>query len=288
MSEVINNRYEFVMLFDVENGNPNGDPDAGNMPRTDPETSYGIVTDVCLKRKIRNYTELVKEGEAGYNILIKADKALNTKFTEAYDALGQAKGQKGKNSDDVQKARDYICANYFDVRAFGAVMSTGDDPCGIVRGPVQIGFARSVDPVFPQDITVTRQAVTSEKDFENKKTEMGKKSFIPYGLYRAEGYISASLAKKVTGFNEDDLEFLWTAIINMFEDDHSAARGKMCMRKLYVFRHSSPLGNAPSHILFDKITVKRKADISAARCFGDYEIDIDKNMPDGVEFIEKI
>ncbi len=288
MSEVINNRYEFVMLFDVENGNPNGDPDAGNMPRTDPETSYGIVTDVCLKRKIRNYTELVKEGEAGYNILIKADKALNTKFTEAYDALGQAKGQKGKNSDDVQKARDYICANYFDVRAFGAVMSTGDDPCGIVRGPVQIGFARSVDPVFPQDITVTRQAVTSEKDFENKKTEMGKKSFIPYGLYRAEGYISASLAKKVTGFNEDDLEFLWTAIINMFEDDHSAARGKMCMRKLYVFRHSSPLGNAPSHILFDKITVKRKPDISAARCFGDYEIDIDKNMPDGVEFIEKI
>ena len=288
MSEVINNRYEFVMLFDVENGNPNGDPDAGNMPRTDPETSYGIVTDVCLKRKIRNYTELVKEGEAGYNILIKADKALNTKFTEAYDALGQAKGQKGKNSDDVQKARDYICANYFDVRAFGAVMSTGDDPCGIVRGPVQIGFARSVDPVFPQNITVTRQAVTSEKDFENKKTEMGKKSFIPYGLYRAEGYISASLAKKVTGFNEDDLEFLWTAIINMFEDDHSAARGKMCMRKLYVFRHSSPLGNAPSHILFDKITVKRKPDISAARCFGDYEIDIDKNMPDGVEFIEKI
>ena len=288
MSEVINNRYEFVMLFDVENGNPNGDPDAGNMPRTDPETSYGIVTDVCLKRKIRNYTELVKEGEAGYNILIKADKALNTKFTEAYDALGQAKGQKGKNSDDVQKARDYICANYFDVRAFGAVMSTGDDPCGIVRGPVQIGFARSVDPVFPQDITVTRQAVTSEKDFENKKTEMGKKSFIPYGLYRAEGYISASLAKKVTGFNEDDLEFLWTAIINMFEDDHSAARGKMCMRKLYVFKHSSPLGNAPSHILFDKITVKRKPDISAARCFGDYEIDIDKNMPDGVEFIEKI
>ncbi len=288
MSEVINNRYEFVMLFDVENGNPNGDPDAGNMPRTDPETSYGIVTDVCLKRKIRNYTELVKEGEAGYNILIKADKALNTKFTEAYDALGQAKGQKGKNSDDVQKARDYICANYFDVRAFGAVMSTGDDPCGIVRGPVQIGFARSVDPVFPQDITVTRQAVTSEKDFENKKTEMGKKSFIPYGLYRAEGYISASLAKKVTGFNEDDLEFLWTAIINMFEDDHSAARGKMCMRKLYVFRHSSTLGNAPSHILFDKITVKRKADISAARSFNDYEIEIDKNMPDGVEFIEKI
>ena len=288
MSEEINNRYKIVMLFDVENGNPNGDPDAGNMPRTDPETSYGIVTDVCLKRKIRNYTELVKEGEAGYNILIKADKALNTKFTEAYDALGQAKGQKGKNSDDVQKARDYICANYFDVRAFGAVMSTGDDPCGIVRGPVQIGFARSVDPVFPQNITVTRQAVTSEKDFENKKTEMGKKSFIPYGLYRAEGYISASLAKKVTGFNEDDLEFLWTAIINMFEDDHSAARGKMCMRKLYVFKHSSPLGNAPSHILFDKITVKRKPDISAARCFGDYEIDIDKNMPDGVEFIEKI
>ena len=185
MENAIKNRYEFVMLFDVENGNPNGDPDAGNMPRTDPETSLGIVTDVCLKRKIRNFVELTKEGEAGYNILIKADKALNTKFTEAYNTLGLATKQKGKNPDDVKQARDYICQNYFDVRTFGAVMSTGDDPCGIVRGPVQLNFARSIDPVFAQDITITRQARTTEDRQQSGETEMGKKSIIPYALYRA-------------------------------------------------------------------------------------------------------
>lgn len=288
MSDVIKNRYEFVILFDVENGNPNGDPDAGNMPRTDPETSFGIVTDVCLKRKIRNYTEIAKEGEAGYNILVKADRALNTKFTEAYVSLGLETKQKGKNADDVKKAQKYICDNYFDVRAFGAVMSTGDDPCGIVRGPVQLGFARSIDRVETQEITITRQAVTAEKDFENKKTEMGKKSFIPYGLYRAEGYISAQLAQKVTGFNEDDLEFLWTAIINMFENDHSAARGKMCVRRLFVFKHDSVLGNAPSHILFNKISVVRRDNVDVAREYGDYEIVVDRSMPDGVEMIEKL
>ena len=178
-NNAIKNRYEFVMLFDVENGNPNGDPDAGNMPRTDPETSFGIVTDVCLKRKIRNFVELYKEGEGGYNILVKADRSLNSKFTEAYDALGLEKKQKGKNTDDVKKAQGYICDNYFDVRTFGAVMSTGDDPCGIVRGPVQLNFAKSIDPVYVQDITVTRQAVTTDKDFnEKKQREMGKKSFI--------------------------------------------------------------------------------------------------------------
>lgn len=288
-NNAIKNRYEFVMLFDVENGNPNGDPDAGNMPRTDPETSYGIVTDVCIKRKIRNFVELFKAGEGGYNILVKADRSLNSKFTEAYDALGLDKKQKGKNKDDVKKAQEYICANYYDVRTFGAVMSTGDDPCGIVRGPVQINFAKSIDPVYIQDITVTRQAVTTDKDFtEKKQSEMGKKSFISYGLYRAEGYVSAMLAQKVTGFSEEDLELLWTAVINMFENDRSAARGKMCLRKLYVFKHDSALGNAPAHILFDKIKVERKAGVEPPRAFTDYDITVDTNMPSGVELIEKL
>lgn len=246
MENSIKNRYEFVMIFDVENGNPNGDPDAGNMPRVDPESNLGYVTDVCLKRKIRNFVELVKEGEPGYNILIKADKALNTKFTEAYDALDLPTGNGKTTPAETQKqARDYICKNYYDVRTFGAVMSTGDDPCGIVRGPVQINFARSLDPVFPQEISITRQAKTTAERKEVGDTEMGRKSFIPYALYRAEGYVSAMLADKITGFSEDDLELLWSAVINMFEHDRSAARGKMCMRKLIVFKHESPLGNAP-------------------------------------------
>lgn len=288
-NKAIENRYEFVMLFDAENGNPNGDPDAGNMPRTDPETSLGIVTDVCLKRKIRNFVELYKEGEPGYNILIKADKALNTKFTAAYDALGLEKGQKGKKPEDVKKAQKYICDNYFDVRTFGAVMSTGDDPCGIVRGPVQLNFARSLDPVSVQDITITRQAVTTQKDFtERKQSEMGKKSLIPYGLYRAEGYVSAMLAQRVTGFSEEDLELLWTAIINMFEGDRSAARGKMSMRKLFVFKHASALGNAPAQTLFDKIQVQKKEGVNPPRAYTDYTVTVDRNMPDGVELIEKL
>ncbi len=283
----IKNRYEFVMLFDVENGNPNGDPDAGNSPRVDAETGYGYITDVCLKRKIRNYVELCKEGEAGYNILIKPDKFLNAKFSEAYQAEGLKQKQKGKNADDVKKACAYMCRNYFDVRVFGAVMSTGDDPCGIVRGPVQLNFARSLSPVNIEDITITRQARTTEARTETGDTEMGRKSMIPYALYRGEGYISAALANKVTDMTEEDVELLWTAIINMFEHDHSAARGKMCMRKLYVFKHESILGNCPSHILFDKITVTQKEDVPP-RKFGDYEIHVDRQMPSGVELIEKI
>ena len=283
---MINNRYDFVMLFDVENGNPNGDPDAGNAPRIDAETGFGYVTDVCLKRKIRNYVELVKNGEAGYNILIKMDKALNTKFNDAYKANNFKTGQKGKNKDDVKSARDFMCRNYFDVRLFGAVMNTGDDPCGIVRGPVQINFARSISPVNIQDITITRQAITTETDFGNKNNEMGKKSFIPYGLYRAEGYVSAALANKTTDLSEYDLELLWNAIINMFEEDHSAARGKMCMRKLIVFRHDSVLGNCPSHILFDRISIE--ANTVPPRKFSDYTISIDRNIPDGVELLEKL
>lgn len=284
---VIENRYDFVMIFDVENGNPNGDPDAGNSPRIDAETGYGYVTDVCLKRKIRNYVELVKEGEPGYNILIKPDRSLNSKFTEAYVTEGLETGKKGEKKDDVIKARDYMCKNYFDVRTFGAVMSTGDDRCGTVRGPVQLTFARSVSPVFVEDIAITRQARTTEDRQETGETEIGRKSFIPYGLYRAEGYISAALAQKVTKLSEEDVELLWNAIINMFEIDHSAARGKMCMRKLYIFKHDCVLGNAPSHLLFDKINVKQKNE-EPARSFNDYDIIVDEEMPDGVELISKL
>ena len=283
----IENRYDFVMIFDVENGNPNGDPDAGNSPRVDAETGYGYVTDVCLKRKIRNYVELLKEGEPGYNILIKPDRSLNSKFTEAYVTEGLETGKKGAKKDDVIKARDYMCKNYFDVRTFGAVMSTGEDPCGIVRGPVQLTFARSVSPVFVEDIAITRQARTTEDRQETGETEIGRKSFIPYGLYRAEGYISAALAQKVTQLSAEDVELLWNAIINMFEIDHSAARGKMCMRKLYIFKHDCVLGNAPSHLLFDKISVKQKNE-GPARSFNDYDIIVDEEMPDGVELISKL
>ena len=283
----LTNRYDFVILFDVENGNPNGDPDAGNAPRVDAESGYGYITDVCLKRKIRNYVELVKEGEPGYNILIKPDRSLNAKFTAAYEAEGLKTKNKGKDPDDVKKARDYMCRNYYDVRTFGAVMSTGDDPCGIVRGPVQINFARSISPVSIQDVTITRQARTTEDRKETGDTEMGRKSVIPYALYRAEGYVSAALANKSTGLSEEDVELLWSAIINMFENDHSAARGKMCMRKLYVFKHENVLGNCPSHILFDKIKVEEKGD-AIPRAFDDYEICVDRNMPAGVELVEKI
>lgn len=288
----IKNRYDFVMLFDVENGNPNGDPDAGNAPRIDAETGYGFVTDVCLKRKIRNYVELINDSEIcheegmGYNILIKPDKALNTKFTEAYIKEGLELKQKGKKPDDVKKAREYMCRNYYDVRAFGAVMSTGDDPCGIVRGPVQINFARSLSPINIQDVTITRQARTTEDRQTTGETEMGRKSVIPYALYKSEGYISAALAEK-TGLSDNDIEILWDAIQNMFEHDHSAARGKMCMRKLYIFKHSNILGRCPSHILFDKIKVNLNNENFPPRNFEDYTITVDKNMPEDIELLER-
>lgn len=290
--EAIRNRYEFVVLFDVENGNPNGDPDAANAPRTDAETGLGIVTDVCLKRKIRNYVELVKEGVPGYNILIKTDKPLNAKFAEAHTAAGST--QKKKSAEDIAAARAYMCENYYDVRTFGAVMSTGEDPCGIVRGPVQLNFARSLDPVFPQELTITRQAITDAKKYAEQAekngvmTEMGKKSVVPYGLYRAEGYVSAMLAQKTTGFSEEDLELLWEAVINMFEHDHSAARGKMCVRGLYVFKHDCALGNAPSAVLFEKIRVEKKTDVAYPRSFSDYTVSVDEDMPNGVTLIRKL
>lgn len=298
MSEVIKNRYEFVILFDVENGNPNGDPDAGNMPRIDPESGLGLVTDVCLKRKIRNYVEAVKEGEKGYQIYIREDVPLNRSDRRACENLGitdtdDKKVTEGlkklkKNDPDADiKIRDYMCQNFFDIRTFGAVMTTfmkASLNCGQVRGPVQIGFARSIDPVVSQEVTITRVAITTEKDAEEKRTEMGRKSIVPYGLYRAEGYISANLARKVTGFSEEDLELLWDAIINMFENDHSAARGKMAVRELIVFKHSKELGDCPSYKLFDAVEVTRKDDIMYPRNYRDYEVTIHKEqIPASVE-----
>lgn len=286
----INNRYEFVLLYDVENGNPNGDPDAGNMPRIDPETGYGIVTDVCLKRKIRNYAELVNGDSSGYRIYIKEGTPLNQNNQEAYLAIeGLEPGQKASSSE-VDKARRWMCANFFDVRTFGAVMTTGDN-CGQVRGPVQINFSRSIDPIVQQEVTITRQAVTRIEDIDKERT-MGRKHIVPYGLYRAEGYVSAKLANhpdKGTGFSEADLELLWDALINMFEHDHSAARGKMATRKLIIFKHESDLGNAPSHLLFDRVTVTRNGDANPPRKFSDYRVQVDReNLPAGVEIIEKL
>ena len=252
MSEAIKNRYEFVILFDVENGNPNGDPDAGNMPRVDPETGLGLVTDVCLKRKIRNYVETVKEDATGYRIYIKDGVPLNRSDAEAYAALDvtekTVKAKKKENPELDRNIRDWMCANFYDIRTFGAVMTTFVKAalnCGQVRGPVQMGFARSVEPVVPQEVTITRVAITTEADAENKGTEMGRKFIVPYGLYRCEGYISANLARKTTGFSEKDLELLWEAILNLFEHDHSAARGKMAVRELIIFKHDSELRTCP-------------------------------------------
>ncbi|WP_059003725.1 type I-C CRISPR-associated protein Cas7/Csd2 [Bittarella massiliensis (ex Durand et al. 2017)] len=286
----IENRYDFVVLFDVENGNPNGDPDAGNMPRIDPETGYGIVTDVCLKRKIRNYIETVKEGEKGYRIYIKESVPLNRSDREAYDYLGvEEKGVAAKKKEDPEldlKIRNFMCENFYDIRTFGAVMVTFVKAalnCGQVRGPVQMSFARSVDPIVPQEVTITRVAITTEADAEKKGTEMGRKHVIPYALYRAEGYISANLAQKVTGFSEEDLALLWQAIINMFEDDHSAARGKMAVRELIVFQHECKLGNAPSHKLFETVSVARKDPTTPARQYSDYQVELHTDaLPAGV------
>lgn len=286
----IENRYEFVIFFDVENGNPNGDPDAGNMPRIDPETGYGLVTDVCLKRKIRNYVEAVKEGQPGYRIYVKDNVPLNRSDAEACTYLGVDPGKlkeaKKKNANLDEKIRDFMCSNFYDIRTFGAVMTTfvkGALNCGQIRGPVQIGFARSVDPIVPQEVTITRVAITTEADAEKKGTEMGRKYIVPYGLYRAEGYISANLARKTTGFSQEDLELLWQAILNMFELDHSAARGKMAVRELIVFRHSSEFGNAPAYKLFDLVKAERKAEVTAPRCYADYQVLVhEENLPDGV------
>lgn len=288
MSEAIKNRYEFVILFDVENGNPNGDPDSGNMPRVDPETGCGLVTDVCLKRKIRNYVETVREDAKGYRIYIKEQVPLNRSDAEALAYLGVNKDLKAAKKDDPAldgKIRDFMCQNFFDIRTFGAVMTTfvkGALNCGQVRGPVQLGFARSIDPILPQEVTITRVSITTEADAEKKGTEMGRKYIVLYGLYRAEGYISANLARKVTGFSEEDLDLLWEAILNMFENDRSAARGKMAVRELIVFKHASELGNAPAYKLFDAVHVERAANVTTPRKYSDYVVTIDETLPDGV------
>lgn len=288
MSEVIKNRYDFVILFDVENGNPNGDPDAGNMPRVDPETGLGLVTDVCLKRKIRNYVEMAKEDSAGYRIYIKDQVPLNRNDAEALEYLGIDKDLKAAKKNDPEidiKIRDWMCANFYDIRTFGAVMTTfvkGALNCGQVRGPVQLGFARSIDPIVPQEVTITRVAITTEADAEKKGTEMGRKYIVPYGLYRAEGFVSANLARKSTGFSEDDLQLLWQAILNMFENDHSAARGKMAVRELIVFKHASELGNAPSYKLFDAVHIARKDGVEIPRSYHDYAVTVEESLPVGI------
>lgn len=290
MSEAIKNRYEFVVLFDVENGNPNGDPDSGNMPRIDPETDHGIVTDVCLKRKIRNYVETVREGEEGYRIYIKERVPLNRSDLEAYTYLGidekNVKEIKKKDEKVHEKIRDFMCQNFYDIRTFGAVMTTFVKAalnCGQIRGPVQLGFARSVEPVIPQEVTITRVAITTESDAEKKNSEFGHKFIVPYGLYRCEGYVSANLARKVTGFSEEDLNLFWQALLNMFEHDRSAVRGKMAVRDLIVFKHDSELGNAPAHKLFETVSVERKENVDVARKYSDYAVWVDESaVPAGV------
>jgi CRISPR-associated protein Csd2 len=296
MSEPIKNRYEFVLFYDVENGNPNGDPDAGNMPRIDPETGYGIVTDVCLKRKIRNYVELVKQDTPGYKIYVKENTPLNAQHETAYIGTGiplpttdAEKKAFRQEAEKINRLRQFMCKNFYDIRTFGAVMTT-EVNCGQVRGPVQINFSRSLDPIVQQEVTITRVTVTQKG--ADKITEMGRKQIVPYALYRVEGYISARLANdesKGTGFSEDDLELFWEALANMFEHDHSAARGKMVARKLVVFKHESELGNAPSHKLFEMVTAEKVNGDNPPRGYADYLVTVDtENTPGGVTVIEKV
>jgi len=288
MSESIKNRYEFIMLYDVENGNPNGDPDAGNMPRIDPETGHGIVTDVCIKRKIRNYVEMIKESEDGFDIYVRQDVSLNSQDAKGVEAV------KDKPKDDKSVGfRNFMCQNFYDIRTFGAVMTTAakskelSNVAGQVRGPVQIAFGKSIDPIVPQEITITRVAITTDEKAATASTEMGRKHIVPYALYRQEGFISANLAKKITGFSEYDLQLLWTAIKNMFEFDRSAARGKMTLRKLIVFKHESELGCAPAHKLFDLVNVKLKDKGKPPRSYDDYDVKISQELPQGVTVQEE-
>ena len=317
-------RYDFVLLFDVTDGNPNGDPDAGNLPRIDAETGLGLVTDVCLKRKVRNYISLAHDqsprepqaGEKRYEIYVREKAVLNLQHQRAYAALNleaaeapaeapaedasEEKPSKGKarapakekrkgSAGDAEQARAWMCQNFYDVRTFGAVMSTGVN-CGQVRGPVQLTLARSIDPIVPQEHSITRVAVTTEAEAEKQQGDnrtMGRKYTVPYGLYRAHGFVSAHLARQ-TGFDETDLQQLWQALSQMFEHDHAASRGQMSARALYVFQHDSELGNAPAHRLFDLITIRRREDVAVARHFSDYQITINReHIPAGVELDEQ-
>jgi CRISPR-associated protein Csd2 len=270
MSNTIQKRYDFVYFYDVENGNPNGDPDAGNMPRLDPETGYGLVTDVCLKRKVRNYIELTKTDQPPYCIYIKEKAVLTERRAPAYKATEGLEG-----NERVQAAKTWMCSNFYDIRAFGAVMSATVNNCGQVRGPVQLNFGRSLDPIVPLEATITRIAVETPREAADQGGDnrtMGRKHFVPYALYRTHGFVSASLGEQ-TGFTEDDLDLLWKALAEMFEHDHSAARGLMAARKLIVFEHDSKLGKAPAHELFDKIKVTRNDESKPPRSFKDYRID---------------
>lgn len=292
MSNVINNRYDFVLLFDVKDGNPNGDPDAGNMPRVDPETGNGLVTDVCLKRKVRNYVQLAKGCSSGFDIFIKEKAILNNLIDQAHEQEDVKSKEKG---DKTEAARQYMCKNYYDVRTFGAVMSTGKN-AGQVRGPVQFTFARSIDQVVPLEHSITRMAVATPAEADKQDGDnrtMGRKFTIPYGLYRCHGFISAPFAdnregKNGTGFDEDDLGLFWEALLNMFEHDHSAARGHMATRKLIVFKHDSAMGNTPAHKLFDM--VKLESTNNPVRDFTDYKISMpaQADMPQGVTMEVKL
>jgi len=288
MTNAIQNRYDFVLLFDVKDGNPNGDPDAANLPRTDVETGHGLVTDVCLKRKIRNYVGLLKEEQPPYEIYVKEKAVLNKQHERAYERLESQSGSK----PSVEDARQWMCQNFFDIRTFGAVMSTGDAKCGQVRGPVQLTFARSLEPVVSLEHSITRMAVTTEREAEKQDGDnrtMGRKHTVPYGLYRTHGFVSASLAGQ-TGFNEGDLNLLWESLTNMFEHDHSAARGQMSTCGLYIFKHDSKLGNAPAHELFDMVNIRRRTDSSKpARDFSDYEVILNEDrIPSGVTLIKQV
>lgn len=294
MSESIQNRYDFVFFCDVKNGNPNGDPDAGNLPRIDPETGRGIISDVCIKRKIRNYVDLVKDcgiddpdvkdGELGYKIYVQEGAVLNARNEMAYKHydLKPVDKKLPKKLEDQRRVTQFMCDNFYDIRTFGAVMTTGKN-CGQVRGPVQLCFGESIDPVAPLEMSITRMASTDEREGKENKT-MGRKQYIPYGLYRIEGFVSAPLAER-TGFSQEDLNLLWEALMNMFENDRSASRGLMTSRKLIVFKHESRLGNASAERLFDLVHVDRVIpDGQVARSYSDYQITLDEaTAPKGVE-----
>jgi CRISPR-associated protein Csd2 len=284
MGEAIKNRYEFSLFFEVENGNPNGDPDAGNMPRRDAETGFGIVTDVCLKRKIRNYVDIVKQDAEGYKIYVRNGIPLDTNRKWAYEKCNvePPKDKSGKVTTDEPEKEEYrrltkfMCDNFYDIRAFGAVMTLAYN-CGQVRGPVQLGFAKSIDMISPQEIGITSCTYANEGE---KSSKMGRKNIVPYALYRADGFISPNLAIKETGgtgFSEEDLKLLWQALINMFDFDHAAARGKMATRALFVFKHESIYGNCPAYKLFEAVSAVKKEGVVTPRSFKDYLIEINEN-----------
>lgn len=285
----MNHRYDFVYLFDCKDGNPNGDPDAANSPRIDPQDMHGLVSDVCLKRKIRNFALLAKDGQPPFDIFVQQGSVLNDKILDGHRAAGNDVDGKKKTADrkQVQSARAEMCKRFYDVRTFGAVMSTGSN-AGQVRGPVQISFSRSIDPILPLDLSITRMAVTEAKEADAPNQTMGRKNLIPYGLYRCHGFISAHLAGE-TGFSEVDLALFWEALTQMFDHDRSASRGTMSPQKLVVFKHQTKLGNAPAHKLFERVTVQRKSSVPVARAFSDYEVVVNKSgLPPGIELIEAL